>query len=220
MKVEAVSRREYDDARRTANRARQRGVCRADVRTAQQSGVRHWRAPIGGRIGKSTGERRQHSRRGARPRPALIQQMDHLCGLHPARQHCPADARGHGGRQAVAVARAPQAVSISVDGTRYTAKGRLKFSDHGRSRHWTSDPAASSQSGRHLAARACTCASTWRWGRISRPSRAPACHPARHRRHGPRNDDPRRGVAEERLGRPAPYSNGSESPTGSSPATR
>lgn len=78
VKVEAVSRQEYDDALAALQTARANAVsAQADVRTAQLDlGYATVRAPIGGRIGKSLVSEGSLVGQGETTPMALIQQMD------------------------------------------------------------------------------------------------------------------------------------------------
>ncbi|HBP1598216.1 TPA: efflux RND transporter periplasmic adaptor subunit [Pseudomonas aeruginosa] len=132
VKVEAVSRQEYDDALAALQTARANAVsAQADVRTAQLDlGYATVRAPIGGRIGKSLVSEGSLVGQGETTPMALIQQMDPIYAdfTQPANTVLRM-------REAIADGKlsrdgnAPQAVNIRVDGTRYTAQGQLKFSD-------------------------------------------------------------------------------------------
>ena len=132
VKVEAVSRLEYDDALAALQTARANAVsAQADVRTAQLDlGYATVRAPISGRIGKSLVSEGSLVGQGETTPMALIQQMDPIYAdfTQPANtvlQMREAMADGKLSRDGTS----PQAVGISVDGTRYTARGRLMFSD-------------------------------------------------------------------------------------------
>lgn len=132
VNVEAVSRQEYDNAVAALQTARANEVsAQADVRTAQLDlNYATVRAPISGRIGKSLVSEGSLVGQGETTPMALIQQMDPIYAdfTQPANtvlqmREAMADGKlsrddGH-----------PQSVSIRVDGTRYTAQGRLKFSD-------------------------------------------------------------------------------------------
>ena len=105
VKVEAVSRREYDDALAALQTARANAVSAQQTCAPRSStGYATVRAPIGGRIGKSLVS--EGSLVGGRDHAHGADTADgpHLCRLHPTRQHSPADARGHSGWQARATA--------------------------------------------------------------------------------------------------------------------
>lgn len=132
VKVEAVSRQEYDDALAALQTARANAAsAQAEVRTAQLDlGYATVRAPISGRIGKSLVSEGSLVGQGETTPMALIQQMDPIYAdfIQPANRVLQM-------REAMADGKllrddmVPQAVSIRVDGTRHTAHGQLKFSD-------------------------------------------------------------------------------------------
>lgn len=132
VKVEAVSKQEYDDALAGLETARANLVsARADVNTAQLDlNYATVRAPISGRIGKSLVSEGSLVGQGEATPMALIQQMDPIYAdfTQPANavlrlREAMADGKLSADQDA------PPSVSISVDGTRFSAKGHLLFSD-------------------------------------------------------------------------------------------
>lgn len=126
VKIAAVSRQEYDDAVAALQTAKANQVsAQADVKTAQLDlGYASVRAPISGRIGRGLVTEGSLVGQGESTPMALIQQLDPVYA--DFRQ--PANALLKL-REAAAGAQAEPAVSVRVDGTGYTAKGKLLFSD-------------------------------------------------------------------------------------------
>lgn len=132
VKADAVSQLEYDDAASALQTAEANVVsAAADVRTAQLDlAYATVRAPIDGRIGKSLVTEGALVGQGETTPMALIQQMDPIYAdfTQPAntvlqlREALASGALTRGESAA-------QGVSISVDGTTHTARGRLLFSD-------------------------------------------------------------------------------------------
>ena len=125
MKIAAVSRQEYDDAVAALQTAKANQVsAQADVKTAQLDlGYASVRAPISGRIGRGLVTEGSLVGQGESTPMALIQQLDPVYADFRQPVNALLAARG-GGR-----AQAEPAVSVRVDGTGYTAKGKLLFSD-------------------------------------------------------------------------------------------
>ena len=126
MKIAAVSRQEYDDAVAALQTAKANQVsAQADVKTAQLDlGYASVRAPISGRIGRGLVTEGSLVGQGESTPMALIQQLDPVYA--DFRQPVNALLKL---REAAAGAQAEPAVSVRVDGTGYTAKGKLLFSD-------------------------------------------------------------------------------------------
>lgn len=132
VETDGVSRQEYDDALAALQTAQANQVsAQADVRTAQLDlSYATVRAPITGRIGKSLVSEGGLVGQGETTPMALIQQMDPIYAdftqsANAVLQMREAMADGRLSRDGDS----PPSVSISVDGTRYTAQGRLLFSD-------------------------------------------------------------------------------------------
>ncbi|AUT50334.1 efflux RND transporter periplasmic adaptor subunit [Achromobacter sp. AONIH1] len=126
VKIAAVSRQEYDDAVAALQTAKANQVsAQADVKTAQLDlGYASVRAPISGRIGRGLVTEGSLVGQGESTPMALIQQLDPVYA--DFRQPVNALLKL---REAAAGAQAEPAVSVRVDGTGYTAKGKLLFSD-------------------------------------------------------------------------------------------
>lgn len=131
-KANAVSQQEYDDAVAALQTAKaNRMTAQAEVKTAQLDlNYASVRAPISGRIGRSLVSEGSLVGQGETTRLALVQQMDPIYADFT--QPVSAVLRL---RQAMAEgqvsfdAKEKPNVSIAIDGTRFTAKGHLMFSD-------------------------------------------------------------------------------------------
>lgn len=132
VKIEAVSKQEYDDALAALQTAKaDQQSAQAEVNTARLDlGYASVRAPISGRIGRGLVTEGSLVGQGESTPMALIQQIDPIYA--DFRQPVTAALKlraavADGSTQAAG--QAEQAVSIRVDGTNYTAKGKLLFSD-------------------------------------------------------------------------------------------
>ncbi|MGC3964126.1 MAG: efflux RND transporter periplasmic adaptor subunit [Rhodocyclaceae bacterium] len=132
VKARAVSEQEYDDAQAALNSAQATVLsAQADVKTAKLDlGYATVRAPISGRIGRGLVSEGSLVGQGESTPMALIQQMDPIYAdfTQPAADVLRLrEAIGDGKLQADA--KGQPKVSIRVEGTRYTAEGRVLFSD-------------------------------------------------------------------------------------------
>jgi len=131
-KANAVSQQEYDDAVAAVQTAQARRVsAQAEVRTAQLDlNYATVRAPISGRVGRSLVSEGALVGQGETTPMALIQQMDPIYAdfTQPANEVLRLREAVSDGTLSVDSKGQP-AVSISVEGTRYKAQGRLMFSD-------------------------------------------------------------------------------------------
>ncbi len=132
VKIEAVSKQEYDDAQAALLTAKaDQQSAQAEVNTARLDlGYASVRAPISGRIGRGLVTEGSLVGQGESTPMALIQQIDPIYA--DFRQPVTAALKlraavADGSTQAAA--QTEPAVSIRVDGTNYTAKGKLLFSD-------------------------------------------------------------------------------------------
>lgn len=132
VKADAVSQLEFDDAASALQTAQANQVsAAADVRTAQLDlSYATVRAPIDGRIGKSLVTEGALVGQGETTPMALIQQMDPIYAdfTQPANTVLQLREALASGVLSQSDKVAPS-VSISVDGTSHTARGRLLFSD-------------------------------------------------------------------------------------------
>lgn len=132
VKAEAVSRQEYDDAVSALQTAQANYVsAQADVRTAQLDlSYATVRAPITGRIGKGLVSEGSLVGQGETTPMALIQQMDPIYADFTQSANSVLKMREAMADGTLSRDNAIRpAVSISVEGTRHTAKGHLLFSD-------------------------------------------------------------------------------------------
>ena len=123
VKIAAVSRQEYDDAVAALQTAKANQVsAQADVKTAQLDlGYASVRAPISGRIGRGLVTEGSLVGQGESTPMALIQQLDPVYADFRQPVNALLKLREGGGR-------GPGRAAV-VDGTGYTAKGKLLFSD-------------------------------------------------------------------------------------------
>lgn len=132
VKADAVSPQDYDDAVAALQTAQaNRASAQADVRTARLDlSYATVRAPINGRIGKSLVSEGSLVGQGEATPLALIQQMDPIYAdfTQPANTALQLRESFANGQLTRGTHGAP-AVSITVDGTSQTARGRLLFSD-------------------------------------------------------------------------------------------
>ncbi|WP_413974922.1 efflux RND transporter periplasmic adaptor subunit [Stenotrophomonas acidaminiphila] len=132
VKADAVSQQEYDDAVAAVETARADQVsAEAEVKTARLNlAYTTVRAPIGGRIGRSLVSEGSLVGQGESTPMALIQQIDTVYAdfTQPAAAVLRLREALTEGKLSASNGKEP-AVSIRVDGTSYTAKGRLLFSD-------------------------------------------------------------------------------------------
>ncbi len=132
VKIEAVSKQEYDDALAALQTAQaNQQSAQADVKTAQLDlGYASVRAPISGRIGRGLVTEGSLVGQGESTPMALIQQIDPIYAdfrqpVNAVLKLREAAASG----QMQASGQAESAVSVRVDGTNYTAQGKLLFAD-------------------------------------------------------------------------------------------
>ncbi|MFT4171854.1 MAG: efflux RND transporter periplasmic adaptor subunit [Rhodocyclaceae bacterium] len=132
VKARAVSEQDYDDALAALHSAQANQVSAlADVKTARLDvGYATVRAPIGGRIGRSLVSEGSLVGQGETTPMAVIQQMDPIYAdfTRPASdvlrlREAIADGK------LLADGKGQPKVSISVEGTRYKAEGRMTFAD-------------------------------------------------------------------------------------------
>ncbi|WP_088155249.1 efflux RND transporter periplasmic adaptor subunit [Achromobacter xylosoxidans] len=132
VKIEAVSKQEYDDAVAELQTARaNQQSAEADVKTAQLDlGYASVRAPISGRIGRGLVTEGSLVGQGESTPMALIQQIDPIYAdfRQPVNAVLKLREAAAGG-QMQAGGQAESAVSVRVDGTNYTAQGKLLFAD-------------------------------------------------------------------------------------------
>ncbi|MGX9221957.1 efflux RND transporter periplasmic adaptor subunit (plasmid) [Massilia varians] len=132
VKADAVSQQEYDEAVASLETAKaNRASAAADVRTAQLDlGYATVRSPIAGRIGKSLVSEGALVGQGEATPMALVQQMDPIYAdfTQPASTALQLREALASGALSRSSAEAP-GVTISVDGTGHSARGRLLFSD-------------------------------------------------------------------------------------------
>jgi len=132
VKIEAVSKQEYDDAVAALQTARaNQQSAEADVKTAQLDlGYASVRAPISGRIGRGLVTEGSLVGQGESTPMALIQQIDPIYAdfRQPVNALLKLREAAAGG-QMQAGGQAESAVSVRVDGTNYTAQGKLLFAD-------------------------------------------------------------------------------------------
>ncbi len=132
VKIEAVSRQEYDDAVAALQTAQaNQQSAQADVKTAQLDlGYASVRAPISGRIGRGLVTEGSLVGQGESTPLALIQQIDPIYAdfRQPVNAVLKLREAAAGG-QMQAGGQGESAVSVRVDGTNYTAQGKLLFSD-------------------------------------------------------------------------------------------
>ena len=132
VKIEAVSKQEYDDAVAALQTARaNQQSAEADVKTAQLDlGYASVRAPISGRIGRGLVTEGSLVGQGESTPMALIQQIDPIYAdfRQPVNAVLKLREAAAGG-QMQAGREAESAVSVRVDGTNYTAQGKLLFAD-------------------------------------------------------------------------------------------
>ncbi len=132
VKIEAVSRQEYDDAVAALQTAQaNQQSAQADVKTAQLDlGYASVRAPISGRIGRGLVTEGSLVGQGESTPMALIQQIDPIYAdfRQPVNAVLKLREAAAGG-QMQAGGQGESAVSVRVDGTNYTAQGKLLFSD-------------------------------------------------------------------------------------------
>ncbi len=132
VKIEAVSRQEYDDALASLQTAKaNQQSAQADVKAAQLDlGYASVRAPISGRIGRGLVTEGSLVGQGESTPMALIQQIDPIYAdfRQPVNAVLKLREAAAGGRMQTG-GQAESAVSVRVDGTNYTAQGRLLFSD-------------------------------------------------------------------------------------------
>jgi multidrug efflux system membrane fusion protein len=132
VKIEAVSRQEYDDALAALQTAQaNQQSAQADVKTAQLDlGYASVRAPISGRIGRGLVTEGSLVGQGESTPMALIQQIDPIYADFRQPVNAVLKLReAVAGGQMQAGGQAESAVSVRVDGTNYTAQGKLLFSD-------------------------------------------------------------------------------------------
>lgn len=132
VKADAVSQQEYDDAVAAVETARAgRLSAEAEVKTARLDlAYATVRAPISGRIGKSLVSEGALVGQGESTPLALIQQLDTVYAdfTQPAAAVLQLREALADGKLSTTDGKSPS-VSISVEGTNYTVKGRLLFSD-------------------------------------------------------------------------------------------
>ncbi len=132
VKIEAVSKQEFDDAVAALQTARaNQQSAEADVKTAQLDlGYASVRAPISGRIGRGLVTEGSLVGQGESTPMALIQQIDPIYAdfRQPVNAVLKLREAAAGG-QMQAGGQAESAVSVRVDGTNYTAQGKLLFAD-------------------------------------------------------------------------------------------
>ncbi|BEG73695.1 efflux RND transporter periplasmic adaptor subunit [Achromobacter xylosoxidans] len=132
VRIEAVSRQEYDDAAAALQTARANRVsAQAEVKTAQLDlGYASVRAPISGRIGRGLVTEGSLVGQGESTPMALIQQIDPVYAdfRQPINAVLKLREAAEAG-QVRAGGAVESEVGIRVDGTGYTARGRLLFSD-------------------------------------------------------------------------------------------
>ncbi|CAB5511553.1 Solvent efflux pump periplasmic linker SrpA [Achromobacter anxifer] len=132
VKIEAVSKQEYDDALAALQTAKaDQQSAQAEVNTARLDlGYASVRAPISGRIGRGLVTEGSLVGQGESTPMALIQQIDPIYAdfRQPATAALKLRAAVADG-STQAAGQAEPAVSIRVDGTNHTAKGKLLFSD-------------------------------------------------------------------------------------------
>ncbi|WP_113625520.1 efflux RND transporter periplasmic adaptor subunit [Pectobacterium peruviense] len=132
VKIDAVSRQEYDDADTALQTAKaNRLSARADVKTAELDlSYATVRAPISGRIGKSLVSEGSLVGQGETTPMALIQQIDPVYAdfNQPANTALQLREAMEKGQLSANKDSAPK-VSIHVEGTGYTATGKLLFTD-------------------------------------------------------------------------------------------
>ncbi|KFX12676.1 multidrug resistance protein [Pectobacterium atrosepticum ICMP 1526] len=132
VKIEAVSRQEYDDADTALETAKaNRLSARADVKTAELDlSYATVKAPISGRIGKSLVSEGSLVGQGETTPMALIQQTDPVYAdfNQPANTVLQLREAMEKGQLSTNKDSAPK-VSIHVEGTGYTATGKLLFTD-------------------------------------------------------------------------------------------
>lgn len=132
VKADAISQQEYDDARvavETARAAEQ--SAEAEVKTARLDlGYATVRAPISGRIGRSLVSEGSLVGQNETTPMALIQQLDTVYAdfTQPAAAALQLREAMADGKLSASSGNEPL-VSIRVDGTGYTAEGRMLFSD-------------------------------------------------------------------------------------------
>ncbi|MCZ8389567.1 efflux RND transporter periplasmic adaptor subunit [Achromobacter xylosoxidans] len=132
VRIEAVSRQEYDDAAAALQTAKANRVsAQAEVKTAQLDlGYASVRAPISGRIGRGLVTEGSLVGQGESTPMALIQQIDPVYAdfRQPINAVLKLREAAEAG-QVRAGGAVESEVGIRVDGTGYTARGRLLFSD-------------------------------------------------------------------------------------------
>ncbi|CUJ98835.1 efflux RND transporter periplasmic adaptor subunit [Achromobacter xylosoxidans] len=132
VRIEAVSRQEYDDAAAALQTAKANRVsAQAEVKTAQLDlGYASVRAPISGRIGRGLVTEGSLVGQGESTPMALIQQIDPVYAdfRQPINAVLKLREAAEAGHVRAGGALEP-AVGLRVDGTGYTARGRLLFSD-------------------------------------------------------------------------------------------
>ncbi|KML65729.1 efflux RND transporter periplasmic adaptor subunit [Pectobacterium peruviense] len=132
VKIDAVSRQEYDDADTALQTAKaNRLSARADVKTAELDlSYATVRAPISGRVGKSLVSEGSLVGQGETTPMALIQQIDPVYAdfNQPANTALQLREAMEKGQLSANKDSAPK-VSIHVEGTGYTATGKLLFTD-------------------------------------------------------------------------------------------